>query len=101
MAPPHSPSAASLLSIESIQYDLSLGDPNCIVQIFDKKAKKEICHYYLHHDAIDLTQSKSKSAALPTQITANFTTLAPIDLTALETVIDLTRGNSRPSKTRE
>ena len=89
---PQSPSAVSLLSFESIQYDPLFGNPNCIVQIFDKKTKKEICHYYLHHDAIDLTQSKS--AAPPTKLTANFTALAPIDLT--------TSGNSSPSsKTRK
>jgi len=61
-----------------VQYDPSFGDPNCIVRIFDKKTKKEIRHYYLHHDAVDLTQP---SAALPTKSTANFTALAPIDLT--------------------
>ena len=76
--PPQSPSAASLSSFESIQYDPSMGDPNCIVRIFDRKTKKEIRHYYLHHDAVDLTQS---SAAPPTKSTANFTALAPIDLT--------------------
>ena len=97
---PQLPSAASSSSFESVQYDPSFGDPNCIVRIFDRKTKKEISHYYLHHDAIDLTQSKS--AAPPTKSTANFTALAPIDLTASETVIDLTQGNSRPlSKTRK
>ena len=78
LSPPQSPSAASLSSFESIQYDPSMGDPNCIVRIFDRKTKKEIRHYYLHHDAVDLTQP---SAALPTKSTANFTALAPIDLT--------------------
>ena len=72
--------ASSSLFESTIQYDPSMGDPNYIVQIFDRKTKKEIRHYYLHHDAVDLTQS---SAALPTNtnITANFTALAPIDLT--------------------
>jgi len=79
---PQSPLAMSsfLLSIESVQYDLLFGDPNCIVCIFDRTTRKEICHYYLHHDAVDLTQP---SAAPPTNTntTANFTALAPIDLT--------------------
>ena len=78
---PQSPSAASLLSFKSIQYDLSFGYSNCIVQIFDKKTKKEIRHYYLHHDAIDLAQPKSAAPPTNTNITANFTALAPIDLT--------------------
>ena len=102
LSPTQSPSATSYLlsSIKSIQYDPSMGDPNCIVCIFDKKTRKEICHYYLHHDAIDLTNSSS--ATQPTKTTANFTALAPIDLTASETVVDLTQGNSRPSsKTRK
>ena len=88
-------------SILSVQYDPSFGDPNCIVQIFDKKTKKEIRHYYLHHDAIDLTQSKSATSPTNTNTTANFTALAPVNLTASETVIDLKRGNSRPLKNRK
>ena len=80
---PQSPSAASLSSssFESVQYDPSFGDPNCIVRIFDRKTKKEIRHYYLHHDAVDLTQSKSAALPTNTNTTANFTALAPIDLT--------------------
>ena len=81
LSPPQSPSAASSSSFESVQYDPSFGDPNCIVCIFDKKTKKEIRHYYLHHDAIDLTQSKSAAPPTNTNTTANFTALAPINLT--------------------
>ena len=73
-------SVASSSSFESVQYDPLFGDPNCIVRIFDRTTRKETHHYYLHHDAIDLTQP---SAAPPTNTntTANFTALAPIDLT--------------------
>ena len=68
-------------SILSMQYDPLFGNPNRIVQIFNKKTKKEIRHYYLHHDAIGLTQLKSAAPPTNTNITANFTALAPINLT--------------------
>ena len=72
------PSAASSCSsILTVQYDPLFGDPNCIVQIFDKKTKKEIQHYYLWHDPVDLTQP----SVPPTHITANVMALAPINLT--------------------